>query len=150
MVSFPSLTTKTHQLAILAPRWNLTSRIFQLPLATLALPTLYVNLGGGSSRPGISAILFSMEMPKPGMGGWGGERAMVENPRVVMNSALARGGLAAYLIISAVALSLSLSLYAFPDSMSHNSAGTQLSLLAEPTLTTGKVSAYLSLICGYS
>src|ERR1700727_1751753 len=39
----PSRTTKTHQLANVAPRWNLTFKMFQLPSRTLADPALYDN-----------------------------------------------------------------------------------------------------------
>ena len=62
--STPSRTTRTFQFVILPPWWNLTSRMFQLPFWTRGTPLPYVTLGGGSSRPGMTAICLAMRMPK--------------------------------------------------------------------------------------
>ena len=59
-----SRTTRTFQFPILAPWWNLTSMMFQLPNATRGLPFLYVTLGGGNSRPGMTVIWVEIRMPK--------------------------------------------------------------------------------------
>src|SRR5258708_31975451 len=59
-----SRTTRTFQFVILAPWWNFTSRMFQLPFWTRGTPLPYVTLGTGSSRPGIMAIWLAIRMLK--------------------------------------------------------------------------------------
>ena len=145
IMCLPSRTTRVHQLDTTAPRWNLTSNIFQLPLFTLAFPILYERRGGGSSRPGIMLISGSMDTPKPSTGGTTGFRPRVGNPLLTMVSALTLGGLHAYRIICAVSLLLSLPI-GCPATISHNSAGTQMAFFAFPRLTTGRSAAYLSFL----
>jgi hypothetical protein len=141
----PSRTTSTHQLFTIPPRWNLTSKIFQLPFLTSAFPTLYDRRGGGSSRAGITAISESMIIPKPLMGDWTGLKPRVGKPWLMIDSALTAGGLHAKRIICLVSLSLSFP-SGCPGKMSHNSAGTQIIFFLLPISMTGRSVGYLSLI----
>ena len=136
-----------------APRWNLTSRMFQAPFLTFTGPLRYASLGGSRTRAGISVILSVISMPNEARMGalFCGENPRVGRPSSRRHRELIAGGLHAILIISAVSSDVSFPRRALPGTMSHNSAGTHiasflLSFSKYPRHTTGNWAAYFNVL----